>query len=215
MLYHYLRLNLSILTISEFHDMLCRKVLLLREDITLTELIQEVDFVEECRKPNKRLIRHLTKPNVLMELIGFIVNPTGDEDGLVRRYKFPFTACEAATSTPALIAAIVADELVLQGLFNFLQTDSELDPLLAGYFLKLLIQMMQDEKARTAEYIGQHPEVFERLLHHVESYSIKELLSGMVGAPFRRSMDRIRSPQAATASSCVSSLVSFAQLLRF
>eukprot|EP01051_Picozoa_sp_SAG22_P000693 SAG22_NODE_21_length_31784_cov_15.522897_2_plen_458_part_00 len=165
-------------------------VLMLREDVTLAEMIQESDFAEECRKRNKRLIKYLARPNVMMELVGFIVNAAGDEDGLMRRYQFPFVAVEAASSCPQLISAMVDEELVLEGLFNFLQTDADLDPLLAGYFQKLVTTMLQVEKIRVAEYFETHPGILERLLYHIYAYSIKELVSAILGAPFRRSMDR-------------------------
>lgn len=61
--------------------------LLEKEDVTLKELLDEEDVLQECKAQNQRLLLFLTKDSSLVELISLITHepPTDQEEKL--RYK--------------------------------------------------------------------------------------------------------------------------------
>lgn len=62
--------------------------LLEKEDVTLTELLDEDDVLQECKAQNQRLLLFLTQDSCLQELIRLIVHepPSDREEKL--RYKY-------------------------------------------------------------------------------------------------------------------------------
>ena len=85
-------------------------VMATREDFTLQELVAEQDFVAECGRGNKKLLKFLCSTGVLMELVGFVVNTAKDDDGLLRRYQLPFVAAEALANAPLIAQFLLTTE---------------------------------------------------------------------------------------------------------
>ncbi|XP_044748318.1 serine/threonine-protein phosphatase 6 regulatory subunit 3 isoform X2 [Coccinella septempunctata] len=113
--------------------------LLGKEDVTLLEVMDSDDIINECRVQNKALIDFLQKPNILEELVILTTNepPIELEDHV--RYKYPNIACELLTcDVPALNERLASDELLLEKLYNFLDREPPLNPLLASFFSKIM-----------------------------------------------------------------------------
>ena len=93
-----------------------------REDATLADVIAQADFLTELQRNNRRLIKHLSSPPVLTELVGYIVNASGDSDGMMRRFQLPFAAAEAIIAAPPIAAALATENggSGLDALFSFL-----------------------------------------------------------------------------------------------
>ena len=128
-------------------------------ELLLSELIEEADFLPECHRGNRRLLKFLCDPHVLMELCGYIVNSANEQDGLVRRYQLPFIATDALANTPALAQFLLSSEgrPCLEALFTFVDNGggngysaaagARLDPLLAGYFCKVVLGLFSSTAA--------------------------------------------------------------------
>ncbi|XP_045465084.1 serine/threonine-protein phosphatase 6 regulatory subunit 3 isoform X2 [Harmonia axyridis] len=115
------------------------EALLGKEDITLMEVMDSDDIINECRVQNKALIDFLQKPNIMEELVILTTNepPIELEDHI--RYKYPNIACELLTcDVPALNERLASDELLLDKLYHFLDREPPLNPLLASFFSKIM-----------------------------------------------------------------------------
>lgn len=115
------------------------EVLLNKEDVSLHEVMDEEDVLEECRVPNKKLIDYLSRPDVMDELVTLTtVEPSGELDERAR-YKYSNIACELLTcDVPALNERLAGDETLLGKLYSFLEADCPLNPLLASFFSKTI-----------------------------------------------------------------------------
>jgi serine/threonine-protein phosphatase 6 regulatory subunit 3 len=61
-------------------------------------------------------------------------------------------------------------------LLTFLDTDDELNPVLAGYFCKLFQVLVGNKPKEVFTYVYQHPEVIEKMIKHIYQKSVSEVL---------------------------------------
>lgn len=74
--------------------------LLERDDVTLTELLDEDDVLQECKAQNQRLLVFLTRDSSLQELISLITHepPSDREEKL--RYRYEDHSTDQSEATP-------------------------------------------------------------------------------------------------------------------
>ncbi|VEN40012.1 unnamed protein product [Callosobruchus maculatus] len=115
------------------------EALLTKENVTLVEVLDSEEIINECRAQNKMLIDFLQKPEVMDELVNLITKePTLEIDEKIR-FKYPNIACELLTcDVPTLNERLASDKALLEKLYTFLNTDPPLNPLLASYFSKVM-----------------------------------------------------------------------------
>jgi hypothetical protein len=65
---------------------------------------------------------------------------------------------------------------LLEKLLSFLDTDEPLNLVLAGYFSKIFLILLNNKAKDTYQYVYKHHEVLEKLIKHIYSKSISELL---------------------------------------
>lgn len=80
-----------------------------KEDVTLQELMDEEDILQECKSQNTKLIEFITKPENMEEMVKLITVEPTDSDDEKLRYKYPNTACELLTSDVSQINDALAD----------------------------------------------------------------------------------------------------------
>ncbi|XP_036893929.1 serine/threonine-protein phosphatase 6 regulatory subunit 1 isoform X3 [Sturnira hondurensis] len=113
--------------------------LLEREDLSLPELLDEEDVLQECKVVNRKLLDFLLRPPHLQAMVAWVTQepPASGEERL--RYKYPSVACEILTAdVPQINDALGADESLLNRLYGFLQSSDCLNPLLASFFSKVM-----------------------------------------------------------------------------
>ncbi|CAH1990070.1 unnamed protein product [Acanthoscelides obtectus] len=115
------------------------EALLSKENVTLAEVLDSEEIINECRAQNKMLIDFLQKPEVMDELVNLITKePTLEMDEKLR-FKHPNVACELLTcDVPTLNERLASDKALLEKLYTFLKIEPPLNPLLASYFSKVM-----------------------------------------------------------------------------
>jgi len=157
--------------------------LLEKEDITLKELMEEDDILQECKSQNKKLVEFLTKKESMEELMNLIVKePIDDEDEKVR-YKYPNIACELLTSDVNMINDSLADNPeLLNQLYAFLEIESPLNPLLASFFSKVMGLLITRKPDVFVTFLKERGEktLVPQILHHLSTSAIMDLLLRIV-----------------------------------
>ena len=71
--------------------------LLDKQTVTLAEILEQEDIIQECKSQNKKLVEYLTKQEILAELLDLILQepPADLEERL--RFKLPNIASEVIT----------------------------------------------------------------------------------------------------------------------
>ncbi|KAG2455772.1 PP6R1 phosphatase, partial [Polypterus senegalus] len=114
---------------------------LAREDVVLSEVLDEEDVLQECKVNNRRLLEFLTQPQNMRELVSYITQEPPEDLDERWRFKYPNISCEILTAdVPHINDALGDDQSLLNQLYSFLQTGSgfTLNPLLASFFSRVM-----------------------------------------------------------------------------
>ncbi|XP_055991741.1 serine/threonine-protein phosphatase 6 regulatory subunit 1 [Sorex fumeus] len=151
--------------------------LLEREDLSLPELLDEEDVLQECKVVNHKLLDFLLQPPHLQTMVAWVTQepPASGEERL--RYKYPSVACEILTSdVPQINDALGADEALLNRLYGFLQSSDSLNPLLASFFSKVMGTLINRKTDQLVSFLRKKDDFVDLLLQHIGTSAIMDLL---------------------------------------
>ncbi|XP_068848553.1 serine/threonine-protein phosphatase 6 regulatory subunit 1 isoform X3 [Capricornis sumatraensis] len=151
--------------------------LLEREDLSLPELLDEEDVLQECKVVNRKLLDFLLRPLHLQAMVAWVTQepPASGEERL--RYKYPSVACEILTSdVPQINDALGADESLLHRLYGFLQSSDSLNPLLASFFSKVMGVLINRKTDQLVSFLRKKDDFVDLLLQHIGTSAIMDLL---------------------------------------
>ncbi|KAG3255630.1 protein phosphatase 6 regulatory subunit 1 [Ictidomys tridecemlineatus] len=151
--------------------------LLEREDLSLSELLDEEDVLQECKVVNRKLLDFLLQPPHLQAMVSWVTQepPASGEERL--RYKYPSVACEILTSdVPQINDALGADESLLSRLYGFLQSSDSLNPLLASFFSKVMGILINRKTDQLVSFLRKKDDFVDLLLRHIGTSAIMDLL---------------------------------------
>lgn len=166
-------------------------VLLNNKDVSVYELLDEEDVIQECKIQNKKLIEFLSRPSVMEELISLTLDPPDNVEER-SRYKYPNIACELLTcDVPAINERIAGNETLLEKLYSFLERDAPLNPLLASFFSKLLSVLItrkaeqnwysyQFTCLQVLEFLKSKENCVDLLLKHLGTSAIMDLVLKLI-----------------------------------
>ncbi|KAI8343547.1 SIT4 phosphatase-associated protein-domain-containing protein [Chlamydoabsidia padenii] len=197
-----------------FHNPSAVDTLLEREDVTLEEILEEEELLQEAKSHNEKLINFLCQP-VICEKLLYYITANDLEEG--QKFKYPFLASEIiACEIPQLIDMIILEQKELfETFWRFLDrpvqsqketinnnnniidinkgdddnnnpkdTNDNIDPalesLLASYFAKTITVFLTKQPAEMLEFIESRPENLDKILNHLHSSAIMDLLLTLV-----------------------------------
>ncbi|KAK2171046.1 hypothetical protein NP493_1108g00066, partial [Ridgeia piscesae] len=141
--------------------------LLDKEDVTLQELLDEDDVLQECKAQNRRLVDFLARPENIEELVNLVTQEPPDETDEKCRYKYPNTACELLTSdVPGITDKLITEDALLNKIYAFLEAEGPLNFLMASFFSKVMGLLITRKS--------------EVLLHHLGTSAIMDLLLRLI-----------------------------------
>ncbi|XP_026577693.1 serine/threonine-protein phosphatase 6 regulatory subunit 2 isoform X1 [Pseudonaja textilis] len=155
--------------------------LLEKEDVTLRELMDEDDVLQECKAQNRRLVDFLCRQPCMEELVQLISRePPLDVDEKVR-FKYPNTACELLTSdVPQISDRLGGDEALWDVLYGFLDQEPPLNPLLASFFSKTIGSLIARKAEQVVSFLRKKAEFVDLVLKHLETSAMMDLLLRLV-----------------------------------
>ncbi|KAM6986325.1 serine/threonine-protein phosphatase 6 regulatory subunit 2a isoform 2-T2 [Aplochiton taeniatus] len=165
--------------------------LLDREDVTLRELMEEDDVLQECKAQNRRLLLFLSQDLCMQELVSLITTepPTDLEEK--SRFKYPNIACELLTSDVSIINdKLGSDESLLEKLYHFLEQDPPLNPLLASFFSKTIGNLIARKTEQVISFLRKKEGFIGLVLKHIDASAMMDLLLRLIScvepAPLRQ-----------------------------
>ncbi|XP_068442141.1 serine/threonine-protein phosphatase 6 regulatory subunit 2a isoform X2 [Clinocottus analis] len=165
--------------------------LLDREDVTLRELMEEDDVLQECKAQNRRLLLFLSQDHCMQELVSLITTEPPAELEERSRFKFPNIACELLTSDVSIINdKLGADESLLEVLYHFLEQDPPLNPLLASFFSKTIGNLIARKTEQVITFLKKKEGFIGLVLKHIDASAMMDLLLRLIScvepAPLRQ-----------------------------
>ncbi|XP_018013632.1 flocculation protein FLO11 isoform X4 [Hyalella azteca] len=162
--------------------------LLEKEDVTLSELMEEEELLQECQAQNKKLVDFLLQDHILQELVLLVVTEPSSDRPYQVRFKHASIAAELLSAeVPAIVDKLAASESLLETLCNFLSNEKPLNPLLASFFSKVLGMLLHRRSEQNwyqyqvtcfqfLDFLKNHPDFIPRVAHHVGTSAIMNLL---------------------------------------
>ncbi|KAF8979145.1 hypothetical protein BGZ46_005763 [Entomortierella lignicola] len=148
--------------------------LLESDNVSLEELLEQDDLIQECKAQNPKLIEYLRDPAVLQQLLSYI---TSDDLEDRARFKYPFIACEViACEVWGIYESALSNVDMLVKFWEFLDRPQPLNPVQASYFAKVIGIFLMKKTSETLEFIKSQPEVVPKLLLHMSTSAIMDLL---------------------------------------
>ncbi|XP_046551298.1 serine/threonine-protein phosphatase 6 regulatory subunit 3-like isoform X1 [Haliotis rubra] len=162
--------------------------LLDKEDVTLRELMDEDDILQECKAQNRKLIEFIIQPENMEEMVQLITkDPPDDVDEKMRFkpdtlcFRYPNTACEVLTSDVTQINdKLAGDEALIDKLYGFLEGEKPLNPLLASFFSKVMGLLITRKSEMIFEYLKSKKDFVGSLLDHIGTSAIMDLLLRLI-----------------------------------
>ncbi|XP_038047088.1 serine/threonine-protein phosphatase 6 regulatory subunit 3-like isoform X2 [Patiria miniata] len=155
--------------------------LLEKEDVTLTELLDEDDILQECKAQNKKLIDYLSRSEIMDELISYITKEPSGELEEQLQYKHPNMACELLTSEVAEISDKLAEtDSAMSALWGFLDHEPPLNPLLASFFSKTIGTLLVRRPEVVINHLKSKDNSIGILLNHLGTSAIMDLLLRLI-----------------------------------
>ncbi|XP_027885686.1 serine/threonine-protein phosphatase 6 regulatory subunit 3 isoform X4 [Xiphophorus couchianus] len=155
--------------------------LLEKEDVTLTEVMDEDDVLQECKAQNHKLVDFLLRAQCMEDLVTFITQePSADVEEKVK-YKYPNISCELLTSDVSQINdRLGEDEMLLMKLYGFLKNDPPLNPLLASFFSKVLSILIGRKPEQIVNFLRKRDDFVDLMIKHIGTSAIMDLLLRML-----------------------------------
>ncbi|KAF9242109.1 SIT4 phosphatase-associated protein-domain-containing protein [Melanogaster broomeanus] len=164
-----------------FHNTSTIDTLLDKDDVSLEAILDEDDLLQECKSQNTRLIDYFQRVDVLKRLLGYVKGQIeGDEER--GRFKYPYVATEVLCSEIwSIVETCVnnSEELLApfwETVLDRSPEDMKTEMVMASYFAKINAVFLTKKPAEMLAFIQSQPSVVERLLRHVETPSIVDLL---------------------------------------
>uniref|UniRef100_A0A8C8A9U7 Protein phosphatase 6, regulatory subunit 2a n=1 Tax=Oryzias sinensis TaxID=183150 RepID=A0A8C8A9U7_9TELE len=155
--------------------------LLDREDVTLKELMEEDDVLQECKAQNRRLLLFLSQDHCMQELVSLITTEPPADLEERSRFKFPNVACELLTSDVSLINdKLGGDESLLEMLYHFLEQDPPLNPLLASFFSKTIGNLIARKTEQLITFLKKKEGFIGLVLKHIDASAMMDLLLRLI-----------------------------------
>ncbi|KAF7655863.1 hypothetical protein LDENG_00049300 [Lucifuga dentata] len=165
--------------------------LLDREDVTLRELMEEDDVLQECKAQNRRLLLFLSQEQCMQELVSLITTEPPADLEERSRFKFPNIACELLTSDVSIInEKLGGDESLLEMLYHFVEQDPPLNPLLASFFSKTIGNLIARKTEQVISFLRKKEGFIGLVLKHIDASAMMDLLLRLIScvepAPLRQ-----------------------------
>ncbi|ESO89290.1 hypothetical protein LOTGIDRAFT_106669 [Lottia gigantea] len=155
--------------------------LLEKEDVTLHELMDEDDILQECKAQNRKLIEFLVLPENMEAMVNMITTEPSEDVEEKVRFKYPNTACELLTSDVSQINdKLAGDEDLVDKLYSFLESEAPLNPLLASFFSKVMGILITRKSEMIFEYLKGRKDFVGSLLNHIGTSAIMDLLLRLI-----------------------------------
>ncbi|XP_053318595.1 serine/threonine-protein phosphatase 6 regulatory subunit 2 isoform X2 [Spea bombifrons] len=155
--------------------------LLDKEDVSLQELMEEDDLLQECKAQNRRLLDFVCQPQCMEQLVQLITQkPPMDMEERVR-FKYPNIACELLTcDVPQINDKLGEDENLLSILYDFLQQEPPLNPLLASFFSKTIGNLIARKTEQVIGFLRKKEKFLTLVLNHIGTSAMMDLLLRLI-----------------------------------
>ncbi|KAK9768391.1 sporulation-induced protein [Basidiobolus ranarum] len=162
-----------------FHTVSPVDTLLEKDDVTVEELMDQDDILQELRAANSKLIEFLCLPEVLGRLFGYLA--CNVEEQLVDM-KYPYIAGEILSCEEVwgLSKAILDNKELLSSFWGLLDRPAPLESMQAAYFSKIICTLLAKKSDEMIAFIKDQPDSIDKFLLHLETPAIMDIVLKLI-----------------------------------
>jgi len=148
------------------------------DKISLEELIDKLpNLVNEYDLADEKLIRVLKRRDILESLIRHVTETPADHLNENERFKYANQSCVLFTSKNSQMESeLIQHKDLLDRLINFLNTDDELNPLMASFFANTLYSIYCKFTDKMIQYFNEKTDFLDLLFKHIHISAIMDFL---------------------------------------
>jgi len=162
-----------------------------QEDLQLETLLEEDDLLQECKAHNSNLIRYFSNPEIIKKLLNYITNPPEELDEL-KKLKYSYLSCEILSCDIwPILDAVMDNTDALVDFWKFVDRDEPLEIFQASYFCKVNLVLLQYKLPEMLQFIREHPDILSKILKHISSSPIAEILLKLISISDREEANGI------------------------
>ncbi|KAI1000546.1 hypothetical protein K3495_g7649 [Podosphaera aphanis] len=176
-----------------------------KADLTLEELLDESDLIQELKQHHAKLVSYLCNNSVLEKLLDYVVAPklepvqdeTADSEPKARewpyfksqpykpeddvknkqRNRYAYLSAEILSSDNwTIVESLIENQKLLKKFWDFLKLSPPLDPLQASYFTKVNEALLDKKTEEMLDLFKTFDGAVQDMLRHVDSPMIMDLL---------------------------------------
>ncbi|GBP86138.1 hypothetical protein EVAR_62300_1 [Eumeta japonica] len=160
--------------------------LLKEENVTLTQILEADDILQECKADKAALVQYLTSPEILAELITLITEEPSKELELQMQYQHASMACEVLSSNMSTMSDRLSSNFVqMNRLCDFINKEPPLNSLLASFFSKTVEMLLERSPKqdcylyhivclRAVDFFKARQDFLPNLLRHISTSAIMD-----------------------------------------
>ncbi|KFG58721.1 SIT4 phosphatase-associated protein [Toxoplasma gondii RUB] len=146
---------------------------------TLELVLNSDQFMQELHAKETALIRFLSSPVVISELVRLLTVLPGEDASFAQKFSSPYYAAEVFCShaSPVILALLTDPSCAAarDAFWNFLANPAPLNPVLAGYFSRCWQSIVKAHPEEAVNYLASLGDAPDALARHLYSRSIADL----------------------------------------
>jgi len=168
--------------------------LLDKEGVTLSEVLDEDNIVQEVVHRNKKLISYLCRADTLKEMVELVsldsaykevdLEETDEYENIQRRFKRANQVSELLNADNEEVGkTLVESTELLDILMSILKNEETLNPLLASFFSKIFGGLLKHHPEQTWNYLKNKEDLMDDIIKHMQTLGILDFILRMVTCP--------------------------------
>ncbi|KAK9700801.1 sporulation-induced protein, partial [Basidiobolus ranarum] len=162
-----------------FHTVSPVDTLLEKDDLTVEELMDQDDILQELRAANSKLIEFLCQPEVLGRLFEYLTCNLEEQEV---NMKYPYIAGEILSCEEVwgLSKAILDNKELLSSFWEILDRPAPLHSMQAAYFSKIVCTLLAKKSDEMIAFIRDQPDIIDKFLCHLETPVIMDIVLKLI-----------------------------------
>lgn len=160
--------------------------LLEKPDVTLEQLMDDPDLIQECKSQNRKLIEFCVQKSTLEKIVQYVVDVPEASDDEKRKVKYPTSCTEILCAEVWQFSdAVYNNTELLKKLYSFFEMDPDsMTPeqeKVANNCAKCITYLLHRKGAETLKFLRGCPNIVERFIDHVRNPSILDYILRLIG----------------------------------
>jgi len=160
--------------------------LLEKSDVTLEQLMDEPDLIQECKSQNRKLIEFCVQKSVLEKIIDYVVEIPPEDADDKRKKKYPDLCTDILCAEVWQFSdAVYGNTELLKKLYSFFEMNpeemTEAQVKVANNCAKCISSLLHRKSAETLKFLRGYPDVAQKFVDHVCNPSILDYVLRLIG----------------------------------